>query len=140
MASDVFDIRRKNLRSLASVIKPAQIADKAGISPGYLSQMIGKTKHRNIGEKMARKIERALGMNEGALDSPHGQAPTPSPYTVDTENVSRAILLVRREVKAAKADISDEAFAEIVALIYEDLQKGLVVEPGRVRALIRLTG
>lgn len=71
-------IRKTNLERLLSdhLAKPntnkAGFAELCGISPAQLSQML--TEVRNVGDKMARKIELLLNLPVGWMDSVHGIA------------------------------------------------------------------
>jgi hypothetical protein len=42
-----------------------RLSNKLGFSRGWLSQLIGKTTHRDVTEKTARSIEAALGIELG---------------------------------------------------------------------------
>ena len=64
---DITEIRRANLKRLVDASSnQREFADKAGLAPAYVSQMVNGT--RNIGEKTARKIEAAIGLDAGRLD------------------------------------------------------------------------
>ena len=67
------EIRRKNLQKYCSHTgTQAEVAAQIGISASQISQLL--TGRRNIGEKLARKIERALHMPLRILDdefAPH---------------------------------------------------------------------
>lgn len=74
-------IRRDNLAlAIAKVGSAAQLADKAGISSVYLSQIkmqaleqkTGKAKA--MGDDVARKIENGLGLAHGWMDADHDPA------------------------------------------------------------------
>nr|WP_235589234.1 S24 family peptidase [Type-D symbiont of Plautia stali] len=52
----------------------ASFADLLGISASQFSQLLGEKSVRNVGDKMARKIEASLGLSNGWLDSLHSQA------------------------------------------------------------------
>ncbi|MGU0055469.1 hypothetical protein ACVXG7_03085 [Enterobacter hormaechei] len=60
------EIRKANLEALyekrqhESGMTKAQFAELIETSPAALSQLLGPNPHRNIGDKMARKIEAAL--------------------------------------------------------------------------------
>jgi hypothetical protein len=72
------EIRRKNLRALVErTDSGAAFAKQADIAPSLLSQILSQNPTRNIGDRLARKIEDKLGLASGWLDSIHG-APTPS--------------------------------------------------------------
>lgn len=72
------DIRRANLASLLndhlinySGSTKAEFALLCGMVPAQLSQLLGEKSFRNIGDKMARKIESALNLPNGWMDSQH---------------------------------------------------------------------
>jgi repressor protein CI len=68
---DTKEIRRANLRLLAEQYGGQRaLADKADIVPSQLSHIIGMNPIRNLGEQLARKIERNLGLSTGFLDQP----------------------------------------------------------------------
>lgn len=68
---DVYDVRRRNLRRLADALGgPAKLADKLGRSESQISQLIGKTSTRNIGDRLARDVEKISKLREGSLDFP----------------------------------------------------------------------
>ena len=71
LAMDTKEIRRTNLRLLAEQYGgQRELADKADIMPSQLSHIIGINPIRNLGEQLARKIERNLGLSSGFLDQP----------------------------------------------------------------------
>lgn len=75
-------IRRANLA--ASGVTPTQLVNAVGHSPGYWSTLKNDPK-KAFGEKVARKIEEALGWPRGWLDQPHlrtGEVP-PTYWTKD---------------------------------------------------------
>ena len=79
------EIRRLNLlEAIRRMDTAAALAEKAGLSPAYLSQIknrqpdskTGKPKH--MGDDAARKIESALGETRGWMDVDHAGTQTPS--------------------------------------------------------------
>lgn len=62
------ELRRRNLAALIGTERGAiaDFAEKVGYSDGYISQLLSG--HRNIGEKVARKIEKAIGVRTKLLD------------------------------------------------------------------------
>ncbi|MDF7627686.1 S24 family peptidase [Erwiniaceae bacterium L1_55_4] len=52
----------------------ASFAELLGISASQFSQLLGEKSVRNVGDKMARKIEASLGLANGWLDSLHSPA------------------------------------------------------------------
>lgn len=67
------EIRRKNLRALVNKADSgAAFAKQADIAPSLLSQILSQNPTRNIGDRLARKIEEKLSLPPGWLDSMHG--------------------------------------------------------------------
>ncbi len=65
-------IRLINLRKLLKEAKSAaSLATAANTSPAYLSQILSQKTKGKIGDKLARKLEEALGKPKGWLDSLH---------------------------------------------------------------------
>jgi phage repressor protein C with HTH and peptisase S24 domain len=86
------DIRRNNLRDLMdSYVQAgktkAEFAEMAGLPPAQLSQLTSRTPARNVGDIVARRIEKSLSLRHGWLDvphdvveAPHNKEPGQSPY------------------------------------------------------------
>lgn len=52
-----------------------EFAEAAGLAPGHVSQMVNGT--RNIGDSVARRVERAIGLDHGYMDHPHQDTSPP---------------------------------------------------------------
>ncbi len=63
---NINEIRVANLRHLIGEATLAAFADRYGLDSSYLSQILNR--HRNLGEKAARKMEGQIGIDRGALD------------------------------------------------------------------------
>lgn len=64
---DIKEVRRVNLQRLIADYESQQaLADAVDLTPAVFSQIINK--RRNMGEKMARKVEARLGLVNGWLD------------------------------------------------------------------------
>ena len=64
---EAFDVRKRNLLSLVRRYGRQQaLADAVSLSVQYINQMVSG--HRTIGEKTARKIEKALSLAPGWMD------------------------------------------------------------------------
>jgi len=62
------EIRYLNVMELAKQYKTdSQFSNAIDVSPAYFSQI--KTRRKNIGDTIARKIETELGLQKGFLDS-----------------------------------------------------------------------
>jgi transcriptional regulator with XRE-family HTH domain len=73
------DLRRENARALAqSAGGPAEFGRKTGMDNSQVSQLIGKTPKKNIGNIIARRIEEAFALPAGALDLPVEEEARPS--------------------------------------------------------------
>ena len=80
---DTNSIRRENLRALAATHKSqADFAAACGTAASVISLIISPNPKRNLGHRLARKIEEAQGLPLGWLDSEHS-VPDESPIEVD---------------------------------------------------------
>ena len=118
--SKIAKIRRNNLRTL--IVEHGSIASfaaKSGANPTYLSNVLsGKPASmggRNMGEKVARKIEKAMNYPEGTLDiDSTAQLPTQS-GEVDIESLKASIKDIEKMLEISGDDSLDtkaEAIAE----------------------------
>ncbi|NSX16913.1 hypothetical protein HTY52_22740 [Cupriavidus taiwanensis] len=66
------EIRRENARQLAAEVgQPADLARRLGMSDSQMGQLIGRNPVRNIGPRIARRMEEVCGKPEGWLDVEH---------------------------------------------------------------------
>ena len=64
------EIRVGNLLDIEERIGGREkLCDALDKEPKYISQLIGKTKNRNIGSRVAREIEEKLDLERGYLDN-----------------------------------------------------------------------
>lgn len=71
---DTNTIRRENLRALAARYPTqAEFAEACGTAPSVISLIVSPNPKRNLGPKLARKIEAAAGLPHGWLDQAHEQ-------------------------------------------------------------------
>jgi hypothetical protein len=149
----VSDVRRANIRLLI------EAQGRGGLSklsralemknPSFLSQMVGPNPTRDVTEKLARRIEKATGLVEGALDKPNGATKPvtaqPQPTQAATSNtsvdlVANVIRLVGEAYEAESAPLAPAKFSDLVALVLvESMERGRAPQPEKVRALVRLT-
>lgn len=65
-------VRRENTRRLMQQVGgPSALAFRLDRDPSYISQIVGASHSKAIGDRMARHIEEKLGKPEGWLDEPH---------------------------------------------------------------------
>lgn len=65
----VRDYRRSNMQLIEHMPSQAAFEDKVGMARSYASQIAQKT--REMGDKTARKIEQAFGLDRGQMDRPN---------------------------------------------------------------------
>jgi len=74
---DIYEIRKRNLRTLIGKQKKASCAARWEMSPAHLSQVLSDKTPKNLGDEVARRIERLEGLKSGWFDSlqadAHGQ-------------------------------------------------------------------
>lgn len=71
---DIRDTRRARLRALVEQHESAAAFARAhNLDPTYISQLLNK--HRQMGEKAARKIEAAIGLPANYMDTPAPDTP-----------------------------------------------------------------
>ncbi|BCA91918.1 S24 family peptidase [Vreelandella aquamarina] len=73
LVMDAYQIRKENLLKLMRTRTKAACADKWDTSASTLSQITSKKSVRNLGDALARKIERAEGLPTGWLDRTHAE-------------------------------------------------------------------
>lgn len=67
---DVYEIRLKKLRDIADEYKSiTKLGEAVNRSQSQMSQIIGENPSRTIGSKVARDIEKRLGLKRGYLDT-----------------------------------------------------------------------
>jgi hypothetical protein len=143
--SDLSEIRRANVRAI--------IEQRGGLTklsrtmgyknPSFLSQMTGPEPTREITEKSARKIEAALKLVPGSLDTPLTNVPRPTlrPDLLRDTNVdliANVIRMVGGVCDAEGAHPTTIKFAELVALAYSDSIEHNALREDHVKRLVRL--
>lgn len=71
-AMDINTVRRENLRKLVQLAtSQADFAESCGTAPSVISLIVSPNPKRNLGDKLARKIEAARELPHGWLDVSH---------------------------------------------------------------------
>lgn len=124
------DIRRENARILASGNGGlAEFGRRLEMSNSQVSQIIGKTPSKNIGNSIAPRIEDAYGVARGWLDTPHNQQGTLEPddsAKPTTEHASGSMLarLSPRELALLeKYRMSDSAGKTLIETVSDHTKK-----------------
>jgi hypothetical protein len=133
----VFDVRRANLRLLkAEWGGPKALAQKTGYSTAsFYTQMAGPHPTKEVSEKVARKIEAALGLPAGWMDPPREEVVAPP---VDHDQVAQVVRAVAAVFEGAGASPKPVVFGEVVAMAYEHAQIVGSVDEVYIRKLIKL--
>lgn len=138
---DIYARRKMALKRIAERLGGnTKLADKTGYTTGFISQIIGPSAHRHIGEKLARKIEGLLNLKRGALDGPlPGDAVADAAAGLDVPTMVKCVEQVNEALQVAGVKISNAAYGEIVGLLYVGRLRGEEKTMDDVMALIRLT-
>lgn len=102
---DAYQIRKENLLKLMQTRTKAACADKWDTSASTLSQITSKKSVRNLGDTLARKIERAEGLPVGWLDRTHADS------DIDSHNAGASFIHKPRgpnELELHDTEILDE--------------------------------
>ena len=129
----VHEIRQSQLRKLLEVMSIKDLGLKADIAQSSISRMLmpmGSSGAKNIGEKVARKIEFGAGKPHGWMDSEHFVGTVPAQVATLTQAL---------EVLAAALQLADEltllqARALLQHMAEHPLQAKLIVP--RIEALL----
>ena len=120
--SDLYSIRRENLRALITKHGNGEIAAAAGYpTPSYLSQMVGTKSNRGVTEKTARRIEEALRLPVHWLDQERDAFGKPVGKTIiPTSLVVESTLPVK---KVPLSIVDPEHFADCAYIVCAAMTK-----------------
>ena len=68
---NIRDVKRANLRLLIEKYGVAEVCARTGMKAPQLSQYVGRSQTRNLGDKNARRIEQAFNLPPNHMDAPH---------------------------------------------------------------------
>ncbi len=110
---DVREIRLARLLELIGKFGQKELADRVDIDTAYISQIKNPNNPKNMGEKLARRIERALALPTGWMDRLHDEpedltpcldyAPANAP--VLDEKTAMMIEMFKHLTESQKADL-----------------------------------
>lgn len=132
----VFDVRRANLRKLMEQWGgPTSLSVKLGHANGsYMAQLAGPHPSRDVSEKVAREIERKLGLSPMWMDQQHKGAPGQP----DTNLLIEVVALVQDLLHGSSVKLSKEKFTEVVNLVYEQAAETNANPQAYARRIINL--
>jgi hypothetical protein len=135
--SKLFAVRKDNLKRLAEEHGGfAPLAKLLGhANPSRLSQLIGAGVTDDISEKVARGIEKTLGLSEGFLDEDRGP--------VNEENQATAVGSALRELvmqlgNDSVRQLSEERFGMLCVMVLHEFRATGRVETSFIQRLVRL--
>lgn len=108
------EIRRENARNLADLVGgQVEFGRALNMVPSQVSQIIGKTPVKNIGNSIAKRIEQAFNKPDGWLDVQHRdlepaqvtEVPGAQPVT-DDEDLAPAMVAIRMVPEHLRAGIT----------------------------------
>jgi hypothetical protein len=111
---DIYAIRKHNLFNLLGSQKKGACAERWGMAPAHLSQILSDKTAKNLGDDVARRIEGIEGLPRGWFDSlPAGDKVEISPPADEESNSSAAdqVKLMLAKVKGLSADVRDRIVA-----------------------------
>ncbi len=131
----VYQIRRENLRNLAKQWGgPTSLSRKLGHSNGsYLAQLIGPHPSREVSEKVAREVERKLGLPATWMD----QEQSPG-QGVDDESLSQCVRAVAAAIRDAGLKLDPDKYATLVSLAYDHWRVTGRLDENYIRKLMEL--
>ncbi len=131
----VYDKRRENLRSIIRTWGgSSSLAKKLGHSNGsYLAQLAGPHPTRDVSEKVAREIERKLGLALGWMDDDH-----PGGGRVDDSALTDCVRAVAACLRDSGHRPDPDTYATLVQLVYDNQKLTGRMDEAFVKQLMRL--
>jgi transcriptional regulator with XRE-family HTH domain len=124
---DVNEIRRIRIRELIDLEGSiAAFAEKIGSNPDYISSILSEKTKRNLGDDLARRIERKYGLPHGALDRSVGDELQEGIQALPEEQAQEVLDFIRYKFERAEGVIASEKAARYVKMIdgmIKDMQR-----------------
>lgn len=118
---DIYAIRKKNLVKLIGSQKKGSCAERWGMAPAHLSQILSDKTAKNLGDDVARRIEHVEGLPRGwfdsiPLDEATANAEANEPGLAESEGtVESAADLVRKMLAKHGKGLPEEARKRLLA-------------------------
>ncbi len=130
---DIYEIRKHNLVKLIGNQRKGSCAERWGMAPAHLSQILSNKTAKNLGDDVARRIEGIEGLPRGWFDTMAAGEQALS--DVDDSRLSAADL-VKQMLAISGKGISEETRQRLLAAAEEPVKATLVkadlVQPGLV--------
>lgn len=134
---DIYAIRKHNLIKLIGSQRKGACAERWGMAPAHLSQILSDKTAKNLGDDVARRIENMEGLPRGWFDSisvEHSAGDTP--LTGHDDAPASAADLVKQMLDKHGRGLSAQARARLLAAADEPAESNVIavdgVRPGPV--------
>lgn len=121
---NIKEIREKNMLVLAAEAGSIkELAKRAGTAENYLYQVRSNTNKRRMGDRVARKLEQAMGKHYGWIDTNHEtdsirvQDNHSFRVNIDLDNLKKAI--IDFELMTVGSTLNPEQKAQIIVNLYK---------------------
>lgn len=132
-AMDIYEIRKHNLVKLIGNQRKGSCAERWGMAPAHLSQILSDKTAKNLGDDVARRIEEVEGLTRGWFDSiPSGDEAQPLAEAVDSK-LSAADLVKQMLAKSGRG-IPEETRQRLLAAAEEPAPATAPADSGLVKA------
>lgn len=130
-AMDIYEIRKHNLVKLIGGQRKGSCAERWGMAPAHLSQILSDKTAKNLGDDVARRIEEVEGLPRGWFDSiPPGDEEQPTAEAADSK-LSAADLVKQMLAKSGKG-IPEETRQRLLVAAQEPAASNLLhADPAR---------
>lgn len=124
-AMDIYEIRKHNLVKLIGSQRKGSCAERWGMAPAHLSQILSDKTAKNLGDDVARRIEEVEGLPRGWFDSiPLGDEAQPAAEGADSK-LSAADLVRQMLAKSGKG-IPEETRQRLLNAAQEPVSSNLL--------------
>ncbi|MCS4282430.1 phage repressor protein C with HTH and peptisase S24 domain [Pseudomonas sp. BIGb0278] len=115
---DIYEIRKSNLVRLIGNQRKGSCAERWGMAPAHLSQILSAKTAKNLGDDVARRIEEVEGLPRGWFDSIPATEEPPLHSEAPDSRLSAADLVKQMLAKSGKG-ISEETRQRLLAAAEE---------------------
>lgn len=127
---DIYEIRKRNLVQLIGKQRKNSCAERWGMNPAHLSQILSDKTAKNLGDDVARRIESIEGLQLGWFDSqrftdplPYAVRDTPDKYEVTRSTSDYPPDLVAHMLAKHGKDLSGEIRQKIAQVIRDTVDE-----------------
>ncbi len=132
---DIYEIRKHNLVKLIGTQRKGSCAERWGMAPAHLSQILSDKTAKNLGDDVARRIEGIEGLPRGWFDAMAVGDQALSPAEAGDSKLSAADLVKQMLARSGRG-IPEETRQRLLAAAEEPADSTLVaselVRPGLV--------